>query len=98
MTYYPTRWRRPRPARGMEEQVILCATVDDVCWEGEGEGYSSEKHLASLLRFFQELKVRATFTVVPRADGIPLGNRPGYVQLLKQAMAEGHAEIGRAHV
>ncbi len=37
--------------------MIFCATVDDVCYEG----YSSEAHLASLLRFFAEQHVRATF-------------------------------------
>jgi peptidoglycan/xylan/chitin deacetylase (PgdA/CDA1 family) len=67
--------------------MIFCATMDDVCMEG----YSSEAHLASLLRFFAEEKVRATFFVVPRAESKPVGNRPGYVELLKQAVAEGHA-------
>lgn len=67
--------------------MIFCATVDDVC----SEGYSSEVHLANLPRFYSEEHVRATFFVVPRAEGISLGNRPGYVELLKQAVAEGHA-------
>jgi peptidoglycan/xylan/chitin deacetylase (PgdA/CDA1 family) len=71
--------------------MILCVTVDDVCWEGEGPGYSSVEHLAGLLRFFKEIDVRATFFAVPRADGIPLVDKPGYVQLLKQALEEGHA-------
>jgi len=67
--------------------MIFCATVDDVCYEG----YSSEAHLASLLRFFAEQHVRATFFVVPRVGGRPLESRSGYVELLKQAVAEGHA-------
>ncbi len=67
--------------------MIFCATVDDVCLDV----FSSEEYLASLLRFFQEQEVRATFFVVPRAEGIPLGQRPRYVELLKQAVAEGHA-------
>src|SRR5262245_27956437 len=67
--------------------MIFCATVDDVCLEG----FSSEEHMVSLLRFFQELNVRATFFIVPRAEGVPLGSRPRYVELLQQAAAEGHA-------
>jgi peptidoglycan/xylan/chitin deacetylase (PgdA/CDA1 family) len=67
--------------------MIFSATVDDVCLDG----FSTEAHMAGLLRFFEEQNVRATFFVVPRAEGIPLGSRPGYVELLKQALAEGHA-------
>ena len=67
--------------------MIVCATVDDVCLEG----YSSPAHLASLLDFFREQKLRATFFVVPKAGGIPLGDRPDYVGLLREAMSEGHA-------
>jgi predicted deacetylase len=80
---------------GKEEIVIFSTTVDDVCLEG----YSSEEHVASLLRFFEQEHVRATFFVVPRAEGIPLTRRPGYVALLKQAAAEGHsvAQHGLEH-
>ena len=67
--------------------MIFCATVDDVCLNG----YSSEEHLANLLRFYREENVHATFFVVPRAEGIPLEKRPAYVELLKQAVIEGHA-------
>jgi peptidoglycan/xylan/chitin deacetylase (PgdA/CDA1 family) len=67
--------------------MIFCATVDDVCLEG----YSSEEHLESLLRFYSEQGVHATFFVVPRAEGVPLTQRSGYIALLKQAIAEGHA-------
>ena len=67
--------------------MIFCATVDDVCLEG----YSTEEHMARLLAFYREEGVHATFFTVPRAEGIPLTRRPGYVDLLKQAAAEGHA-------
>jgi peptidoglycan/xylan/chitin deacetylase (PgdA/CDA1 family) len=67
--------------------MIFAATVDDICLDG----YSTEEHFANLLRFYREQDVHATFFVVPRAEGNPLGNRPGYVELLKQALAEGHA-------
>jgi peptidoglycan/xylan/chitin deacetylase (PgdA/CDA1 family) len=53
--------------------------------------YSTEEHLANLLRFFEEEHVRATFFTVPRAEGIALGKRARYVDLLKQAVSEGHA-------
>jgi peptidoglycan/xylan/chitin deacetylase (PgdA/CDA1 family) len=67
--------------------MIFCASVDDVCLDG----YSTEEHLANLLRFFAEQHVRATFFTVPRAERIALGNRARYVDLLKQAVSEGHA-------
>ncbi len=75
--------------------MIFCMTVDDVCYEG----YSSEAHLANLLHFFQELGIRSTLFTVPLAQGIPLGQRPGYVEVLKQAMKEGHeiAQHGLEH-
>jgi peptidoglycan/xylan/chitin deacetylase (PgdA/CDA1 family) len=75
--------------------MIFCITVDDVCYEG----YSSETHVANLLRFFQEIDVRATFFTVPLAQGIPLGQRHGYVDVLKQAVLEGHeiAQHGLEH-
>jgi hypothetical protein len=43
------------------------------------------------LDFFREQNLRATFLVVPTAGGIPLGDRPDYVGLLREAMSEGHA-------
>lgn len=70
--------------------MIFCLTVDDVCYEG----YSSETHVANLLDFFGELGIRATFFTVPLAQGIPVGQRPGYVEILKRAVNEGH-EIGQ---
>jgi peptidoglycan/xylan/chitin deacetylase (PgdA/CDA1 family) len=67
--------------------MIFCVTVDDVCLDG----YSTEGHMQTLLRFFESEGVKATFFVVPRAGGIPLEERTGYVELLKQALAQGHA-------
>ncbi len=66
---------------------MFCLTVDDVCLDG----YSTEEHMQALLRFFHSEDIRSTFFVVPRAHGIPLKERPGYVELLRQALAQGHA-------
>jgi peptidoglycan/xylan/chitin deacetylase (PgdA/CDA1 family) len=70
-------------------------TVDDVCMSD----FSSEVNLTRFLDLFKELAIRATFFVVPLADGIPLSNRPGYVDLLKRALDEGHevAQHGLEH-
>lgn len=70
-------------------------TVDDVCMSD----FSSEANLERFLDLFKELKIRATFFVVPLADGIPLAERPGYVSLLKRALGEGHevAQHGLEH-
>ena len=75
--------------------MIFCLTVDDVSYEG----YSSEAHVANLLRFLRELGIRSTFFTVPLVQGVPLGQRPGYIEILKQAMAEGHevAQHGLEH-
>lgn len=50
--------------------------------------------MVRLLDFLRETRVKGTFFVVPLAQGIPLGQRTRYVELLKQALAEGH-EIGQ---
>ena len=75
--------------------MIFCLTVDDVCYEG----YSSEAHVANLLRFFREVGVRSTFFTVPLAQGIPVAERPRYIEILKQAVSEGHevAQHGLEH-
>ncbi|MCW5977930.1 MAG: polysaccharide deacetylase family protein [Bryobacteraceae bacterium] len=75
--------------------MIFCATVDDVCYEG----YSTEAHLTNLLALFQELGLPATLFTVPLAQGIPLGERSGYVDILKQAASGGHevAQHGLEH-
>src|SRR6185312_17376203 len=67
--------------------MIFCLTVDDVCLDG----YSSEEHMEALLRFFASEGIRSTFFVVPRAQGVPLQERPGYIKLLNEAVAQGHA-------
>jgi len=61
-------------------------TIDDVCMPE----FSSEEHLERTLGMLAELGIRATFFVVPLADGVLLGERPGYVALLKRALAAGH--------
>jgi len=61
-------------------------TVDDVCMSD----FSSEEDLGRFLDLFAQLGVRATFFVVPLAEGVPLKERTGYVVLLRRALAEGH--------
>lgn len=75
--------------------MIFCLTVDDVCLEG----YSTEEHTENLLRFFEEEHIQATFFAVPKAEGTPIQKMPGYVELLKNAVAEGHevAQHGLEH-
>jgi len=70
-------------------------TVDDVCMPD----FSNEDNLARFLDLFKELGIRATFFVVPLAEGIPLADRPGYVSLLKRALGERHevAQHGLEH-
>lgn len=70
-------------------------TVDDVCFEG----YSTEDHLTRLLDFLATEKVRATFFVVPLAQGIPVTRRSEYIRILKRAIADGHevAQHGLEH-
>lgn len=73
----------------------FCLTVDDVgC-----EGYSSETHFANLLDAFEQAGIRATFFTVPIDRGVPINQRPGYVELLKRAVREGHevAQHGLTH-
>lgn len=73
----------------------LCFTVDDVGYEG----YSSEEHLADLLAFCGRLGLQATLFVVPRCNGVEIADRPGYVRLLREAVAAGHevAQHGLDH-
>lgn len=75
--------------------MIFCLTVDDVCLDG----YSSEGHVRALTRFFSSESIHGTFFVVPRAEGIPLAQRPAYVAVLRHAAAEGHelAQHGLEH-
>lgn len=45
---------------------------------------------AELLDFLAAQQVPATFFVVPFADGVPLDQKPEWVELLQRALAEGH--------
>jgi len=73
----------------------FCLTVDDVGYEG----FSSETHFTNLLGFFDQLGIRATLFVVPIDQGIPIGQQPGYIKLMKRAIREGHeiAQHGLKH-
>lgn len=75
--------------------MFFCFTVDDVGMEG----YSSEAHLENLLGFLREEEVLATFFPVPRAQGVPFGERTAYVRLLQAARDAGHevAQHGIEH-
>ena len=77
------------------KEAYYCFTVDDVAMEG----YSSEEHMDTLLRFCAEEDVKATFFVVPRFNGRKL--RPGgeYAGIFKQALESGHelAQHGLDH-
>ncbi len=70
--------------------VLFCFTVDDLCFEG----YSSEEHLRRLLDFCAKQELKATLFTVPLAQGKALRERPGYVSILKDAIAAGH-EVGQ---
>jgi len=75
--------------------MFFCFSVDDVGMEV----FSSEKHLAMLLDFFEAEGIRATFFVVPRGGGKDLTQQPGYIALLKKASRAGHdvAQHGLEH-
>jgi len=77
------------------QDVVYCFTVDDVAMEG----YSTEAHMGSLLNFFAEEDVKATFFVVPRFNGKPLRQGGEYSQVFADAQAAGHvlAQHGLDH-
>jgi len=79
----------------MTKTMYFGASVDDV----NLEGYSSYEHLAALLAFWDELKVKGTMFVVPRRNGQEIGQDRGYVELLTQAHKNGHeiAQHGLDH-
>jgi hypothetical protein len=66
---------------------MYCFTVDDVAMEG----YSSEAHLANILKFCAEEDIKATFFVVPRFNGKPLKPGGEYSSLFREALEAGHA-------
>lgn len=76
-------------------KAYFCFTVDDVGYEG----YSSEDHLLRLLEFCGSEGLKATLFTVPLAQEIPLTARPGYVEILHQAVGNGHevAQHGLRH-
>ncbi len=73
----------------------LCFTVDDVGYDG----YSSEAHLEAVLAFCERQHLKATLFVVPRCNGIEIGERSEYVRILRRAAASGHelAQHGLDH-
>jgi peptidoglycan/xylan/chitin deacetylase (PgdA/CDA1 family) len=70
-------------------------TVDDIGMDV----YSTEEHLANILSFLNEYKIKATFFAVPEVDGRKLNARSGYVALLRDAIQMGHevAQHGLRH-
>ena len=75
----------------MTRQNYFCISCDDVFLDG----YSSEKHLETLLAFCDDMKFKMTFFVVPfNGKGEPISSSPGYVRLLENALAAGH-EVGQ---
>ena len=77
------------------KEAYFCFTIDDVGYEG----YSTEDHLERLLDFCNEQGLKGTFFVVPLGQGKKLGEQSGYVELLKQAISQGHeiAQHGLEH-
>lgn len=75
--------------------LYFCVTVDDVGLDD----YCTPLHLRSLLRFWDEMEVKGTLFVVPRCEGKALSQMPEYVDLLQQAVANGHeiAQHGLDH-
>jgi peptidoglycan/xylan/chitin deacetylase (PgdA/CDA1 family) len=86
--------RRKQIGHAMND-LRFCFTVDDVGYDG----YSSEEHLANLLAFCDRQGLKATLFAVPRCNGRELGERSGYVRLLRTAAEAGHevAQHGLDH-
>ncbi len=76
-------------------KMYFCVTVDDVGLDG----YSSPQHLENLLRFWDREKLTGTLFVVPRSNGMELGENKSYVTLLAHAVRDGHeiAQHGLDH-
>jgi peptidoglycan/xylan/chitin deacetylase (PgdA/CDA1 family) len=64
-------------------ETLFCLTNDDA-------GSQQPERFAELLDFLAEERVPATFFVVPAAGGVPLGEKPEWVDLLRRARDEGH--------
>jgi hypothetical protein len=70
-------------------------SVDDIGLDG----YSTERHLNSILQFCDANKVKATLFAVPLAEGKRIDKRPEYVSILRAAIKAGHevAQHGLTH-
>ncbi len=79
----------------MTKTLIFNFSVDDICLDG----YSTENHLNAILNFCDDNNVRSTLFTVPVAGGISLEKRPGYINVLKDAIKRGHevAQHGLEH-
>ena len=64
-------------------ETLFCLTNDDA-------GSQQPELFRELLDFLSEQRVPATFFVVPASGGIPLDEKPEWVDLLHRALDEGH--------
>jgi peptidoglycan/xylan/chitin deacetylase (PgdA/CDA1 family) len=64
-------------------ETLFCLTNDDA-------GSQQPELFRELLDFLNEQQVPATFFVVPASGGIPLDEKPEWVDLLHRALDEGH--------
>jgi peptidoglycan/xylan/chitin deacetylase (PgdA/CDA1 family) len=64
-------------------EILFCLTNDDA-------GSQEPELFRELLDFLAAQQVPATFFVVPAAGGVPLNEKPEWVDLLRRAMDEGH--------
>lgn len=66
--------------------MYFCVTVDDVGMDG----YSTPENLENLLKFWDSNNLKGTLFVVPRNNGKILSSNKRYVDILKDAVANGH--------
>jgi len=64
-------------------ETLFCLTNDDA-------GSQEPELFGELLDFLALQRVPATFFVVPAAGGVPLDDKPVWLDLLRRAMGEGH--------
>ena len=64
-------------------ETLFCLTNDDA-------GSQQPELFGELLDFLAEQQVPATFFVVPAAGGVPLDQKPEWLDLLHRALDEGH--------